>query len=234
MSLYLTVEICAFAVPFALSFDRKVAFYKKWRFLLPSIFINALVFIALDIYFTKEGIWGFNPRYHSTLLIGGLPVEELLFFILIPYSSMFIHYVFISYFPGTAIPRRATLFITSGLIMIFISVAVLWSDLAYTSSYSLLAAGILILVLLVEPYLLSRYYLTFVIILIPFMIVNSILTGNFTEESVFLYNEGEISGFRFFSIPVEDALFGFSLILLNLFVAGAINKFIRHNESIPG
>jgi lycopene cyclase domain-containing protein len=234
MSLYFTVEICAIAVPLALSFDRKVAFYKKWSFLLPSIFINALIFTALDIHFTKSGIWGFNPRYHSTLLIAGLPLEEILFFIIIPYSSMFIHYVFISYFPHTAIQTRATFILSSVFIIIFISVAIFRSDLAYSSFYSLLAAGILFLVLIVKPSLLSRYYLTFIIILVPFLIVNSILTGNFTDESVFLYNENEISGVRLFSIPVEDTFFGFSLVLQNLFVAEMIKKIIRPNESISG
>lgn len=234
MSLYLTVELCAFAVPLALSFDRKVAYYKKWRFLLPSILINALIFASLDFHFIKAGIWGFNPRYHSTFLIGGLPLEEILFFILIPYSSMFIHYVFIAYFPQTAINRKITIILSLALITYFIFTGIVSGDLAYTSSYSFIAAGILLLVLVLDIGLLSRYYLTFIIILVPFVLVNSILTGSFTEESVFLYNENEISGLKLFSIPVEDALFGFSLILLNLFVADALRKIIRPNESIPG
>jgi lycopene cyclase domain-containing protein len=233
MSLYLTVELCAFAIPFALSFDRKVAYYRKWRFLLPSIFINAVIFIALDIHFTKEGIWGFNPRYHSSLLVAGIPVEEILFFFMIPYSGMFIHYVFIVYFPQVAMPKTVTLIISVVLITIFISIVVTRRYLAYTSAYSLIAAAIITLVLILDLSLLSRYYLTFLIILIPFLLVNSILTGSFTEEPVFVYNENEISGLRLFSIPVEDALFSFSLILLNLFMAESIRKLIRSHESIP-
>lgn len=233
MSLYLIVEICAFTIPLVMSFDRKVAYYKKWKFLLPSILVNALIFIALDIHFTKAGTWGFNPRYHSSLLVGGLPIEEILFFILIPYSSMFIHYVFIAYFPGTAVERRLTFILTFTLVAFLFMLAILRSELGYTSSYSFIAAGVLILVLFFEPGLLSRYYLTFIIILIPFVLVNSILTGSFTNEPVFFYNENEISGIKIFSIPVEDALFGFSMILLNLFVAETIRKLIRANEPLP-
>jgi lycopene cyclase domain-containing protein len=202
-------------------------------FLLPSIFINALIFIALDIHFTNEGIWGFNPRYHSSMMIAGLPVEEILFFILIPYSGMFIHYVFIAYLPEVALPKIPALVISVVLITGFISVAVTRSDLAYTSAYSFIAAIVLTLVLILDHVLLSRYYLTFIIILLPFLVVNSILTGSFSEEPVFVYNIDEISGVRLFSIPVEDALFSFSLILLNLFTAEAIRRLIKPHESIP-
>ena len=227
MSLYLAVELCALAIPLAFSFDRKVAYYKMWPFLLPAMVVNALIFIIIDIYFTSAGVWGFNPDYHSGIMFEGLPLEELLFFIIIPYCSMFVHYVFIAYLPDTVIGKRTTIIISSGLLIILLISILAWSSRDYTSFYSALTAAIILLAWMFNPSLLSRYYITFLIIMIPFLTVNGILTGSFIEGEVFWYNSDEISGIRLLSIPVEDVLFGFSLILLNLVTAEYLRKLMK-------
>jgi lycopene cyclase domain-containing protein len=56
--------------PLALSFDKKVAFYKSWKFLFPAVILPALFYIVWDMYFTANGVWQFNPRvYHRYLFI---------------------------------------------------------------------------------------------------------------------------------------------------------------------
>ena len=90
MSLYFWVITLSFIGPFLLSFDKKIAFYKNWRFLLPSILLVALFFICWDEWFTKMGIWGFNPKYIQGIYGGHLPLEEILFFIVIPYNCLFV------------------------------------------------------------------------------------------------------------------------------------------------
>jgi lycopene cyclase domain-containing protein len=52
--------------------------------------------------------------------------------------------------------------------------------------------------------------------LVPFFIVNSILTGTFIKDEVVWYNNSEILGIRLLTVPVEDIGYLFSLILLNL------------------
>ena len=64
--------------------------------------------------------------------------------------------------------------------------------------------------------MLSRFYITYLVILIPFFLVNGILTGSFIEDEVVWYNVSEITGFRIFTVPFEDIMYGFSLIFLNL------------------
>lgn len=227
MSLYLAVELCALAIPLAFSFDRKVAYYKMWPFLLPAILLNAIIFIIIDIYFTSTGAWGFNPDYHSGIMFRGLPLEELLFFIIIPYCSMFVHYVFIAYLPDAAIGKKATVIISSFLMLLLLASTLFWSSRDYTTFYSALTATILLIAWMFNPTLLSRYYITFLIIMIPFLIVNGILTGSFIEGSVFWYDSEAISGIRLITIPIEDALFGFSLILLNLLAAEYFRKIMK-------
>ncbi|MGC9342869.1 MAG: lycopene cyclase domain-containing protein [Bacteroidales bacterium] len=53
-------------------------------------------------------------------------------------------------------------------------------------------------------------------VLIPFLIVNGILTGSFIEEEIVWYNDMENLSFRIFTIPVEDMFYGMLLILMNV------------------
>jgi len=73
--------------------------------------------------------------------------------------------------------------------------------------------------------LLSSFYLTFLVMLIPFFIVNGILTGTGIENEVVWYNNDENLGIRMLTIPVEDSVFAFSLILLNLLLFKKLKQF---------
>mgnify|MGYP000874934102 FL=1 len=74
MSLYGWVILLSFAGPFALSFDRKVAFYKEWRYVFAAALIVAVPFLIWDEFFTRWGVWGFNPTYLLKIYIGQLPL----------------------------------------------------------------------------------------------------------------------------------------------------------------
>src|ERR1035437_1195919 len=105
MSLYLTIEICALTIPLIFSFDKNLQFYKNWKSVIFSFVIVSSVFVIVDIYFTKNGIWGFNPHYHSNIFLFHLPLEEWLFFVAVPYASIFLHYTFVYYLPGIMVGK---------------------------------------------------------------------------------------------------------------------------------
>ena len=86
MSLYLLLMIFSFGSCLVLSFDRKVAFYKNIRFLVPAIVAVAIPFLIWDQLFTEYGVWGFNEDYLQGVYIGKLPIEEVLFFFLSKYA----------------------------------------------------------------------------------------------------------------------------------------------------
>jgi len=57
----------------------------------------------------------------------------------------------------------------------------------------------------------------YLFLLIPFFIVNGILTGTGLEAPIVWYNNQENLGVRLLTIPIEDTFYGFELIVLNVF-----------------
>jgi len=216
MSLYFILLLSSVAVPFILSFDKKLQFWRQWKYLFPAIFVVAAVYIFFDVLMTKTGVWGFNPRYHSNLLIFKLPIEEWLFFMVIPYASIFLHDAFVLYFPQIKLNNRVSKIITVALLSILILIVLFNLNKTYTVyiySTLIVALGIY---WFSKSNIINHFYITFLLILIPFLIVNGILTGSFIESEVVWYNNDENLGIRFFTIPVEDFAYGFSMIFLSL------------------
>jgi lycopene cyclase domain-containing protein len=230
MWLYFALLISSISVPLILSFDKKLQFHKQWKHLLPSLVIIAAIYIACDIYLTKLGVWGFNPRYHSNIIIYNLPLEEWLFFIVVPYASIFLHESVVLYFPGLRLSSRVTKIITITLI-IALAFVILFNT---PRTYTVYIFGVLIFALLLSIFdkseVIRSFFLTFLIILIPFVIVNAILTGSFIEEEIVWYNNSENLGIRFFTIPIEDFGYAFSLILLNLMLTNHLKHGFKTNK----
>jgi len=230
MWLYFSLLFFSILVPLTLSFDKKLQFYKLWKFVFPSIFFVAFFYIAFDISFTKQGVWGFNSLYHLNKLLLGLPIEEWLFFIVIPYASIFLHESLVLYFPNFKLNNSFTRTL-SAIIIVCLFVAILFNlDKAYTVYIFSSVIIALAFSFFDKSKVINSYFLTFLVILIPFVIVNAILTGSFIDQEVVWYNNIENLGIRFLTIPIEDFGYAFSLILFNLLIIaklrnGTINLF---------
>jgi len=182
-------------------------------------------FIIWDIYFTIHKIWGFNPDYLSQTYILHLPVEEWLFFICVPYACVFTHEALMVLTKNAHLTPKITKIITFLLLLVFGLVLAFHFDLAYTAVNMIFGIIILLLAYRYNPGLLSSFYLTFLVMLIPFFIVNGILTGTGIENEVVWYNNDENLGIRMLTIPIEDSVFAFSLILLNLLLFKKLKQF---------
>jgi len=216
MWLYFLLLAFSFAGPLLLSFDKKVAFYKFWKYFFPVNSIVLVLFITVDVFFTKSGFWGFNPSYHLNTLILHLPLEEWMFFIVIPYASVFIHYCLMAYFPKLLFSRNLTHIISALFVVVAVLGIVFYNQRAYTLYASLLVIASMAVTYAYQIKILQLFYISFIIILIPFTITNGILTGTGIEGEVVWYNNSENVHLRILTIPIEDFFYGFSLILLNL------------------
>jgi lycopene cyclase domain-containing protein len=202
----------------ACSFYPKAPFYKKWKHLWIAILIPGIIFIAWDEYFTRLGVWGFNEAYLTGWHIGSLPVEEILFFICIPYACVFT-YEALNYLVKKDYLGSTQKWITGCLIISSVTLGALNTDKWYTSTtFFGLAAYLTFLLSVSKRPFLSRFYFSYVVVLIPFFIVNGILTGSWIEGEVVWYNDSENLGIRMGTIPVEDLFYGMLLLLMNVSV----------------
>lgn len=86
---YLFVLFLTLIVPLIMSFDKKIKFYKKIKFLFLSIFIPFIFFAVWDHFAIKRGHWNFALDKIVNIYVINIPIEEILFFIIIPFVSLF-------------------------------------------------------------------------------------------------------------------------------------------------
>lgn len=216
MSLYAILLVTSVAVPLLLSFDKKLRFWQQWKYLFPAIIAVAVFYIFFDILLTDKGVWGFNPAYHSSIILLHLPLEEWLFFIVIPYASIFLHDALVLYFPNFKLSEKTTRYLTYGILIFLVLMIVLHTGKTYTLYIFTTTVVALLWSLADKSNMISRFYATFLVILVPFIVVNAILTGTFIDGEVVWYNNAENLGIRFLTIPVEDFGYAFSMILFGL------------------
>ena len=217
--LYLALNIGSFIVPFAFSFYPKANFSKKWKYVLPAILVTAIVFILWDELFTQMGIWGFNEKYVTGIKIGSLPLEEVLFFFCIPYASYFIYFA-LSYLVENDYFYPHHEIISSIIIFFTLLLGGYFMSQAYTGvTFFILGLFLAYQMLKLRPRYMGRFYFAFMFILIPFFIVNGVLTGTGIDEPVVWYNDNENMGLRLGTIPVEDVFYGMLMILSSVTIA---------------
>lgn len=185
-----------------------------------------LFFIAWDIGYTKSGIWGFNPTYLSGIYFFNLPIEEVLFFVCIPYSCLFTYCCLKVFFPIK--PSEYTHLITYKLSFALLVAGIKFIPNLYTCVTLISLSFVLFFIQIKDnPIWLPRLYTTLIILIIPFLLVNGILTGSGLENPIVWYNENEITGFRILTIPIEDFAYG---MLLLLCITYLFEKFDLQNQ----
>ncbi len=216
MSFYLYVLLFSFAIPFAYSFDSKLGFYALWKYVIPSLIIVMIPFLLWDYFFVEYGYWGFTSKYITGWMLLNIPVEEMLFFVVIPYCCIFTYYALKHYYPNVFISDRVTQTIGYSICTLSVILSILFFHKAYTVVNFVLLGVVTYIALIYFKHVLAVYLWVFLIIMIPFFIVNGLLTGFAIEDEVVWYNESAIIGLRLFTIPFEDIFYAFSLILSNL------------------
>ena len=208
---YLILLILSVSVPLILSFDKKVGYWKNLKYILPAILITALIFWIWDIRFTEAKVWSFNPEYTMGININGMPIEEWLFFILIPYSCVFIYEVLKFYLKKYEFERSFQGF-SIVLAMGFALISYIYRQQAYTYLTFLFSAIYLGYIVLRNNFSkhITKFYFSYFVSLVPFIIVNGILTSLPVVE----YNSAHIMNIRILTIPVEDFSYFFLMLLM--------------------
>jgi lycopene cyclase domain-containing protein len=93
--------------------------------------------------------------------------------------------------------------------LVLLSLAVFNIERLYTSVTFTLAASLLLLSAWKKPAFMGRFYLAYLVCLLPFALVNGVLTS----LPVVWYDNTRNLGFRLGSIPVEDTIYNLLLLL---------------------
>ena len=208
---YLLINLFTISFPLLASFESRIAYARKWKYFLPANLFVATLFIIWDHLFTKAGIWGFNPAYTIGWHVGELPVEEILFFITVPFSCTFIYETVLLFSKSSPANYINRIWLGAGIVML---VACLFAvKLSYTFSV-LLLLGLLMLVTYrwLASSFKQRFLIAFAFCMIPMAVVDGLLTG----LPVVIYNHAENTGVRLGPIPVEDFVYAAILLLLNM------------------
>jgi len=89
MSEYMAVLVLSLLVPFAFSFYPPLGLYRKPKALVSTLTLIVLIFGSWDVFATLRGHWSFAPAKVWGIRVVNLPLEEVLFFAVIPFCCIF-------------------------------------------------------------------------------------------------------------------------------------------------
>ena len=251
-SLYLMIILLTLFVPLIRSFESQIKYIKKWKYVFISSLCTAIFFIYWDIKFTQNGYWGFNPDYLIGLNVLGLPLEEVLFFFVVPFSCIFLYETFLLYVGkfgfnfilGTSdqskihsqVSKKSiqlSAFLNPLFFTVYcIALEIYWKYMPKQSYTKFVLLGLVILWSLFQFKFFNKsfkkYLIVYLIFLVPFYLVNGVLTGSITPEPIVWYNEVRFSGVRVGTIPLEDHLYMF----LHLISTIMIYDFLKTKKRI--
>ena len=215
---YLYLNVFTIMCPIVLSFDKNVRYITKWRYAFVSIIATFLIFLPWDLYFHRLGVWSFNDNYISGVSLFGLPLEENIFFVAVPFACIFVLECVRKFLPDFV--RKVDSRLNWITLVLFNALTLTLLILYWDKLYSFTVFG-LALILVNLSVLLFRNYVALCLvallfIFIPFFLINGALTGGFTPEPVVLYNDAFISGIRIWTIPLEDFFYN-TVLMIGLF-----------------
>lgn len=220
--LFFTIIIC-----FIASFDKRLLFNHHFGTFIKAAILVAIPFIAWDVWFTSKGVWWFNTDYTLGIVIAGLPIEEWLFFICIPFSCVFTYYCFDKFFKLDWLSGFNNMIVFATVIVCAL-VALLHHDKIYTLVTALATMlTVIYLHFIARADWISKASLIYTVLMLGFFPVNGVLTGTGLESPIVNYNPKDFSGIRLLTIPIEDAVYGYTQFLLVIYFF----KKIKTNKS---
>jgi len=211
---YFGALLFTISYPLARSWEKRLQFHKHFKNLFLSTLIPALIFIVWDIIFTEIGVWSFNSDYITGFHILNLPIEEVMFFFVIPFSCIFIYEALRYFSKGEYLVGKAE-YIYYSLSLILLVVGITHIEKLYTSVTFISAAVVFSsIIYFLKPRWSGTFLVAYLIVLLPFFIVNGFLTA----VPIVQYNDLHNLGMRIYSIPIEDSIYGMLLLFMICYI----------------
>lgn len=170
-----------------------------------AIGLVSVFYILWDILVTNWW-WSFNPKYILGVQLGNLPLEEVLFFFIIPWSCLVIWVNIRSLLSTQACTSVELPLCIVSTAFLLLSLTQQWW---YTASVCLLFALLGVLSQAQSHWLSKKSSLIFLAICI---LLTCIFNGYLTARPVVLYNTHVKSPVQVGTVPLEDIVYGLTLI----------------------
>lgn len=220
MPIYLYLILFTTFFPLVLSFDSRVKFVRYWPAFFMAMLPVAVFFLVWDYLYTAWGVWGFNEGYLLGIHLANLPLEEVLFFVVVPFACIFIYECLRYYIPKDYL-KPASPYLSATLALVLPVIALFNISALYTSvTFCLVAVLVVLAQFVFKVKWMGWFYLAYFVSLVPFLVVNGILT----YLPVVWYNDAHNLGIRIISIPIEDTMYSLLLLLMNVWLYEGIKN----------
>ncbi len=187
-----------------------------------SILISALLFVIVDEVVTNM-FWSFNQMYIIGFTIGKVPIEEILFFITVPFACLLLWVNWMKQSKGSKLHIHVPLIL--GSLSGVVSIVSLLLGLYYTASVLFAFTCCIGLDAQLKTDLFRRFEF------LSFLCFVNVLTAVFnlylTSRPVVMYNSLWKSNLNLLTIPLEDFVYGIALISLVVIIYEYANSKLR-------
>jgi len=226
---YLFFNLLVLSGPFILGWLKPFYFLDRWPRVLVGTILVSIPYLIWDSLVTGLH-WEFSYHYTTGLVLFNLPIEEFLFFFTVPAACLFTWEMITRRMDS----RQVFMMRYIRMVFYFLPVAGIWiyfHGLHYTGLATIFFGLAMLLdsILKTDLFMQKRFLFFFILAMIFTLLFN----GYLAWRPVVVYNEIYMTGWRFFTIPVEDFWYGFSLIYFNTIVyqklpaMGAIQHALR-------
>ena len=217
---YLLFNLVIIAGPIASQFNRQIKHISYWRLKLITSAIVMIPYIIWDVIVT-DSHWWFNAAYTLDFRLFGLPIEEWLFFVTVPFGCLLVWETLPQVNKTTQVSFLRH--VRSILYMMLLGGPLVFSIGKQYTGLVLFCFGLVGLadrLLSVDLLLQLKTYLYLAVVFGLILVFN----GYLTARPVVFYGEVYQIGYRIFSIPVEDFGYGFTLMLFNAILYEKLRK----------
>lgn len=210
---YLLINLGLLLLSALLFSGKKLNFTANSKFIILAVLINVFVFSIPTEYMTRLKVIVFNPPYLSGMTLWELPAEELLFSMLLPLCGLAVYQFLNVRYPDNSRDKYS---LAVSNIMLGICIAMLY--FGYQKLYTLITFSVLLIFIGYIEYFnklrfMYKFYRAYLVSLIPFYIVYSILT----TIPVIQYNNQETLKFNLGHIPYENHFYFMSMLLMSIY-----------------
>lgn len=209
---YLLFNLTVLLGPVASQFSRQIKSVSRWRLKLRVSVIVMIPYVIWDA-LVAGSHWQFNTAYTLDFRFFGLPIEEWLFFITVPFGCLLVWETLPQVDRWLARLRSLRHIRNVLYAALPVGIWVFSTGKQYTGLVLCCfgCVGLMDMLLRTDLLLRSKTYLYLAIVAGLILVFN----GYLTARPVVMYGEVYQMGYRIWTIPIEDFGYGFTLMLFN-------------------